>query len=202
MTPNFQDVCISLAAVVQAAKLVQQVAHEGRHPQDAFQTSINSIFSLNPGSIRDIYGHHSQIELGLQHLKTILTQKQHDLADVLKYTASILHLEKRLNKSPSIQAKLKQRIETASQQSEVFSTTHSNVIANLADTYRETISDLGPKIMVSGEPSFLQNPEIANKIRALLLAGIRSAVLWRQLGGSRWQLFFGKRKILNALESL
>jgi adenylosuccinate lyase len=34
----------------------------------------------------------------------------------------------------------------------------------------------------------LQQPSNAAKIRALLLAGIRSARLWRQLGGHRWQL--------------
>ncbi|HCA65979.1 MAG TPA: lysogenization regulator HflD, partial [Pseudomonas sp.] len=29
--------------------------------------------------------------------------------------------------------------------------------------------------------------------------GIRSARLWRQLGGHRWQLIFSRRKLLDAL---
>jgi high frequency lysogenization protein len=37
------------------------------------------------------------------------------------------------------------------------------------------------------------------EIRALLLAGIRSARLWRQLGGHRWQLVISRRKLLNEL---
>ena len=42
--------------------------------------------------------------------------------------------------------------------------------------------------MVSGENHLLTDSAIANRIRALLLCGMRSAILWRQLGGSRWQL--------------
>ncbi len=45
----------------------------------------------------------------------------------------------------------------------------------------------------------LQQTDNAAKIRALLLAGIRSARLWRQLGGHRWQLIFSRRKLLATL---
>ncbi|HSX19775.1 MAG TPA: DUF489 family protein, partial [Gammaproteobacteria bacterium] len=41
-----------------------------------------------------------------------------------------------------------------------------------------------------------------NKIRTILLAGVRSAVLWRQLGGSRWQLTFGKKTLLQDAQAL
>lgn len=53
------------------------------------------------------------------------------------------------------------------------------------------------RLQIHGEMQFLQNPRNAERIRALLLAGIRSATLWQQLGGNRWQLFFSRRKILN-----
>jgi len=48
---------------------------------------------------------------------------------------------------------------------------------------------------VNGEQGYLATPLIAAKVRAGLLAGVRSAVLWRQLGGNRWQLLFGRRRI-------
>ena len=35
-----------------------------------------------------------------------------------------------------------------------------------------------------------------HKVRALLLAGIRAAVLWRQLGGSRAQIIFARKKMV------
>jgi high frequency lysogenization protein len=60
--------------------------------------------------------------------------------------------------------------------------------------------------MVNGEHGHLSNPLIAAKVRAALFAGIRSAFLWHQLGGSRWQLLFSRKKIAgeaaNILESL
>ena len=50
--------------------------------------------------------------------------------------------------------------------------------------------------MVNGEQNFVSNATNANKIRALLLAAIRSAVLWRQCGGTRWQMLFQRKAIL------
>jgi len=44
--------------------------------------------------------------------------------------------------------------------------------------------------------------DVINKIRALLLAGIRSAMLWRQCGGSRWRFIFFRRKIQREAEFL
>ena len=39
-------------------------------------------------------------------------------------------------------------------------------------------------------------------IRALLLAGIRSAVLWRQLGGRRWRLVTQRQRLLQIAHDL
>ncbi len=42
----------------------------------------------------------------------------------------------------------------------------------------------------------------ADIIRALLLAGIRAAFLWRQLGGRRWRLLLQRKKLLQASQNL
>jgi high frequency lysogenization protein len=49
--------------------------------------------------------------------------------------------------------------------------------------------------MVAGEQRHLSDPENADRIRAVLLAGIRSAVLWRQCGGVRWKLLFHRGRL-------
>ena len=46
--------------------------------------------------------------------------------------------------------------------------------------------------MIKGDQTHLANPENAAKIRTLLLAGIRAALLWRQAGGNRWKLIFAR----------
>jgi len=48
----------------------------------------------------------------------------------------------------------------------------------------------------------LQQPAVAQEIRSLLLAGVRFAWLWLQLGGRRWQLILQRRPVLSALDSL
>ena len=84
-------------------------------------------------------------------------------------------------------------------QAEHFGIGHENVISSCGALYQDTISTFKQRIQVQGDSRFLQQPANASKIRGLLLAGIRSARLWRQLGGHRWQLVFSRRKLLREL---
>ncbi|MFW5825254.1 MAG: DUF489 family protein, partial [Marinobacter sp.] len=88
-----------------------------------------------------------------------------------------------------------QRIEQARHTASHFGYVHSNLISNLASIYMDTISTFRQRIQVTGDPAVLQRDENAAKVRALLLAGIRSAVLWRQTGGRRWQLILRRRRV-------
>ncbi|MES3006467.1 MAG: DUF489 family protein [Pseudomonadota bacterium] len=65
----------------------------------------------------------------------------------------------------------------------------------LAMLYQDTISKLTFRIHVKGNVEFLKDPKVADSIRALLLAGIRSSLLWHQLGGRRWHLIVYKKRI-------
>jgi len=56
--------------------------------------------------------------------------------------------------------------------------------------------------MVNGDQEYLSRPDIVNKIRACLLAGIRSAILWKQCGGTRWKFLFYRKKIQAELQKL
>ena len=58
--------------------------------------------------------------------------------------------------------------------------------AALGTLYADTVSHLRPRVMVQGNPHYLGQAAIVSEIRAVLLAALRSAVLWRQLGGSFW----------------
>ena len=53
-----------------------------------------------------------------------------------------------------------------------------------------------PRAVMNGKPQFLQVERVTDWIRTLLLAGIRSATLWMQLGGNRFELMFGRRRIM------
>jgi len=119
-----------------------------------------------------------------------------DGADPLRHY--LLRLERVLAGRSKLIEAISSGVEEARAKLDHFSLLHSNLLAHLADIYSRTISQLPPRIMVQGDPHFLQLPDNQNRIRALLLAGVRSAWLWRQVGGSRWKILFGRRELLLA----
>ena len=46
-----------------------------------------------------------------------------------------------------------------------------------------------------------RDPALVAEIRALLLAALRSAVLWRQMGGSLWDFVFRRREMAAAIDA-
>ena len=119
-----------------------------------------------------------------------------------RYSAALVFLENQLSKRQDLLNTIHIGVVRAQSQSEHFGALHENVLANLSEVYQKTVSTLHPRIMVNGNPDYLSRPELANKIRACLLAGIRSAVLWRQCGGTRWKFLFYRKKILAELQEL
>ena len=75
------------------------------------------------------------------------------------------------------------------------------MISNFANLYRSSISQLSPRIMVSGDPDYLNDNNTASTIRAALLGGLRSVVLWRQCGGTRPKMILNRGQYLKHAES-
>jgi len=204
------DRTIALAGIFQATQLVHQLAYTGKADSDDFETCINSLFVTDADTTVATFGDITRLRSGLQALIEQLggsgeasTQTpQSRQLDATKYAIGIMVLERKLSKNPDMLKTVFEGIERARSQAEHFSITHENVIASLAHTYSQTISTLLPKIMVNGEHTHLANPTTADRIRALLLAAIRAAVLWRQCQGNRWQLFFKRKKILDEAQRL
>jgi len=200
---TFNERTLALAGIFQAAMLVHSIATRGSADAHDLETCIKSLLVTDPGNTVDVYGRIDHLHTGLhaviEHLDNNARQKQIEIA---RYVITLLHLQRKLLKRPDLLAILDNGITRARQQAEIFSPLHENVIANLADIYANTVSQIPPKIMVSGENNYLNNPVNANKIRALLLAGVRSAVLWSQTGGGRWQVLFRRRQFVQAARDL
>ena len=204
MSSRSHEQAIALAAVFQAATLVEQLARTGDISSDASDPLIKSLFEQSPDHFNDIYGDpKANLGIGLRQLQVICKRDPRGLnPDVTRYALSLLHLERKLFKSKSMLAELGQGIDSASRQAQHFSPTHENTIAALADLYKQTLSNLSFRIRVTGNPTYLQTNYTANRVRALLLAGIRGAILWRQVGGKRWQLLINRKRYLKACEEL
>jgi high frequency lysogenization protein len=193
---------IALAGIAQAAALVQQLAITGTADPVAMEASIASVLKIDSDNVLDVYGSLQGIKLGLQQLNEQMTGYKIVNPEQARYSASLVFLENQLSGRKELLQTIQTGITRAQAQSEHFGLLHENVLANLGEIYQSTISTLQPRIMVNGDQAYLSRPEIANKIRACLLAGIRSAILWKQCGGTRWKFLFFRKKIQAELQNL
>ncbi|MDZ4097667.1 MAG: high frequency lysogenization protein HflD, partial [Methylophilaceae bacterium] len=179
-----------------------QLATKGTANSAALEASIGSLFINDKDGAANIFGGLSGITLGLEQLNEQMTGFKIANPDQARYAASLVFLERQLAKQPQLLSTIFAGIERAQEQSVQFGLLHENVLANLGDIYHNTVSTLQPRIMVNGEQEYLSRPDIVNKVRACLLAGIRSAILWQHCGGTRWKFLFYRKKIQVEIQNL
>ena len=184
---------LALAGIYQAASLVKQIANTGMANSAHIESSLETLFRFDASTVEEVYGSVAGVSHGVKVLSQHLGDKTGRDIEITKYVISLIMLESKLSNKQSMLEEMSKRLNQIESQFEFFSLNHENTFAKLGQLYQDTISTLGPKIMVSGEQPHLSNERNANKVRALLLAGIRSAVLWKQCGGSRWQFLFGRK---------
>ncbi len=188
------DRAIALAGVLQAADLVRHIARRGQANAEEIDTCLASLLKINAASSIDIYGDLGQLRAGLHLLEKQLSNPS-DI-ELTRYAVTLLGLERKLSGRTDLLQAIGVSLEEITQNLSHFPINHSNTIARFADIYLKNISTLSPRIMVNGVQIHLNNPENAKRIRALLLAGIRAATLWRQSGGSRWLLLLRRNPLL------
>lgn len=198
MSKNYYDITLALAGVCQSARLVQQLAHQGHCDTDALHVSLNSIIDLNPASTLAVFGNNeAHLKMGLETLLGVLnaSQRQGMNAELTRYTLSLMILERKLHASKGALDTLGTRIAGLDRQLEHFDLESDTLMSAMAGIYVDVISSLGPRIQITGSPAILQSPQVQAKVRATLLAGIRAAVLWHQVGGGRLQLMFSRGRL-------
>jgi high frequency lysogenization protein len=197
------DRAMALAGVFQVAKLVQQISRKGSCAASTLESTLETLFKFDSNSVLEIYGGIAELRTGLN---TLIEQMSGDGnkqdMDITRYVIAMLHLEKKLRKKKAMLEQVSTQLEKTEKQMDYFSLTHENVLASLGGIYQDTISTLSPKILIKGEQVYLTQQINTSKIRALLLAGIRSTVLWRQCGGNRLQFLLGRKKYISLAEAL
>ena len=169
-----EEQAVALAGIFQVASLVDELANRGRTDTDAIKSSL----------------YHQ------------LAQPDREKMNITGYVLALFQLAGKLLKDRERISRLREGLRLAEEKLELYEIGHPNQDAVLADLYSEVISSLSPRIMVKGQPLYLQNPDTQRRIRALLLAGIRSAVLWKQLGGNRFLLVFQRKRLLSVVKEL
>lgn len=203
----FEKRAMALAGIVQAAHLVSTVARTGLVSQDSMEASLKSIFVTNPSSISEVYQGTEGIRLGLRRLRDMLQYFDlNEQGDDLRYLLAVIKLDLTAERQPEVYRRLGADIERIDElrrhQDAGMSPLNADVIARLASAYEDNLSAVAPRIRVTGNRNHLQNADNIHRIRALLLAAIRSAVLWRQVGGRRWHFLFSRGKLAEAVDIL
>ena len=193
---SIRDQVLALAGITQAAALASQIARNGNGDSTAMEGTVHSILMLDADNCESIFIDRQHLKLGLQTLRDTFERDGTAGNDILRYCASMLHLQRRLGKNHDMLETIGKRVQQIQKQVNINgSETHSNIISNIAAVYLDTISTFRFRIQVNGNPQYLQQESTANQIRTVLLGGIRAVTLWRQMGGSRLD-FILKRKII------
>jgi high frequency lysogenization protein len=184
---------LALAGVFQGVALAQQLATDGRCDEAQYEASLASVFRIDADSVSGVYGGVSGVRRGLRTLVDQFEDQTRDVA-VMRMAITVLRLERSLSRNRALLDRLREGIVATQRQVEHFGLGHPNVSARLAEIYASTLSTLKPRVMVTGNPTHLQQKANVDRVRAALLASVRSAVLWHQIGGRQWQLLISRKQ--------
>lgn len=192
---------LALAGICQAAALVQSVARRGTVDREAFDASISSILVTAPDTPQQVFGKLANLKLGYTVVSGQLSNhSSYKDTELTRYIASILNLERKLAKNHKALDELAERISHVQRQLAHVEFENSQIMASLASVYTDVVSPLAPRIQVAGNPDYLGQKINQQRVRALLLAGVRAAVMWRQMGGRRRQILFHRKHILKSAQ--
>jgi high frequency lysogenization protein len=193
-----KDRALALAGLLQAVQLVQQMAQTGQAETTPLAACIDSLFRFDAETPEAVFDGATKLEPGLQRLVGQLEGGAGRDAALTRMAMTVLHLERRFMRQHGTVEAVHSALEDIGRQHAHWGPTHPTVLARLGELYAKEISPIGPRVLVQGNPVYLGQPDLVGEVRATLLAAIRAAVLWRQLGGSYWDFLFGRRALANA----
>lgn len=196
----------ALAALTQAVYLVDCIARKGLVDAEDFRVMTESIFADSSAkhAVADVYGDITHLNTGLRlSIKTLRGDALPQAKTLMAYSAGLLSLERHLSKNGDVRQKLAEGMIRIGKQRQYFGdAVHVNVVAAIADLYGETISTIKPRIIVRGKSEHLSQNANTQRVRTLLMAGLRAAHLWHKYGGGHLSLLIRRKALLHELEQL
>lgn len=199
---DWQQRVLALAAIAQACAAVKQLARHGQLSEEFERDALlQSVLEQDPESFSAIYGDVTKLNFGLKVLLAQIGATRNKDVEITRYMVGVLALARRFERNDKALAELGQRVTQLQRQQQQFQFEQDTIITGMAGAYSDFISPLGRPLQIHGKPALLQQKNVQNQIRALLLAAIRSAILWRQVGGKRRHFIFSRRRMVStALE--
>jgi len=192
-----QERTIALAGVLQACQQVQALARTGMSNDEHFDSSLQSILVLDAVSTPAVFGGLGGVRAGLELMQNgILNSTAGNDLELLRYMMSILQLQAQMVKDNQKFSAFGQAVERLSAYS------NDELFGACSSAYQTHISVLRPQIIVQGEQEHLQNDGVPEKVRTMLLAAVRAAVLWQQKGGGKFRLIWERTRMKHAAADL
>ncbi|MFQ1017358.1 high frequency lysogenization protein HflD [Gilliamella sp. BG7] len=207
MNNKYYHIAIALAGTAQSAILVSQLASTGICNLKLYEQTIKSLFKTSPKTTSDVYDGIENIKIGLQTVIQLLSSGQKEQVQIIRYLFGTIGITSKLLKNNDELDKIDQRLKRISGlyldiNDETISTNIDDLSYSLAGIYSDIISPISTKIKVVGKIEFLQNTLVQAKVRTALLGCVRSAILWYQVGGNRFQFLFCRKRICKAAQEL
>ena len=192
---------LALGGMLQALAQVRRIAETGQSESEPVRVALDSVFRIDAADTQAVYGDAASLRVGLRLLRDYLANSNRD--QVLgKLGLAVLQLERRFVGEDAVVTQVQTGLRGLEAPAQRLGSTHPDVVAGLGSLYADTVSTLRPRVMVQGNPHYLGQAGVVAEIRALLLAALRSAVLWRQSGGSPWDFLFQRGAMARAVEDL
>ena len=192
---------IALSGIFQSCYLVRNLSRYGLITEQNLKNNIQILFNQNTENIMDLYGSIESLHQGIDSIKNLLASEHKEkLSETLRYAIGVMHLAKKLQKDKRMVMMIKKRLEITAKQIEHFSITHPNIIASISKIYQDSFGKFFFRINVNGNFEYLKQDQIVYQIRCLLFSGVRSAMLFHQMGGRRYQLILNKKHILEHIK--
>ena len=200
MSNTFDDRVLALAGMLQALAQVRRIADTGQSDSSQVQAALDSVFRIDAHSTEAVFGSANGLRTGLRQLRDYLANGNKDEA-LGKLALAVLQLERRFVRTGAMVNQVQTALVRLQPKANTLGSTHADVVSELAKLYADTLSHLRPRVMVQGNPHYLGQAGVVAEIRALLMAALRAAVLWRQLGGSLWDFVFSRRQMAAAIDA-
>ena len=195
------DRVLALAGLVQALAQVRRIADTGQAHADVLTTALDSVFRIDAEGAAEVYGGVPSLRTGLMLLRDYFTGAMPD-EQLPRLALAVIQLERRFVRDDDMVDRVLHGIRAQSGTAERLGSSHPDVLNALGSLYADTLSHLRPRVLVQGNPHYLGQAAVVAEVRAVLLSAVRSAVLWRQMGGSLWDFLLRKRAMGTTVDAL
>jgi high frequency lysogenization protein len=201
LSDPLSDRMLALAGLLQALAQVRRIADTGQAHADVLATSLDSVFRIDADSAAEVYGGTQSLRTGLMLLRDYFGGAMPD-DQLPRLALAVIQLERRFVRDEDMVLRVLTGIRALDEPAQRLGSSHPDVLNALGALYADTLSHLRPRVLVQGNPHYLGQAAVVAEVRAVLLSAVRSAVLWRQLGGSLWDFLLRKRAMGDAVQEL